>query len=418
MDDATAAIEAKCIVSEKWVVEEKVASGGFGCIFKAHKLNDKKEVVAVKTEKKANKDYLKIESEIYNLVSGSRGFPECIFQGQTTFRFPESEERLNCNVLVMSLLGPSLSDLFYQMEKKFSLKTVLMLGIQMIDRLQVLHSVGIVHRDIKPGNFVMGRPGSSTQHEVYLIDFGLAHQFRDSDNNHMPYQDNVPFRGTHRYASVTSHFRVEQTRRDDMEALGYVLIYFLRGGLPWQSLQFQRNERRLVIGNMKKKTSTAALTENLPESFGSYLDYTKGLAYDESPDYDYMRDLFTTCAEQNEIDLDYKYDWSEGVPKRKETESKCIKRELKVIAPHTSTPTDSNTKQTTSSKKRAPEVIVLSDTDEDPTPEQKRKDTKKRKLEEKGVTPRGERTIEGEDSIGSRVGSLRSTRGAGKKQRQ
>lgn len=127
------------------------------------------------------------------------------------------------------------------------------------------------------GNFVMGRFGSDTSHEVYLIDFGLAHQYRDKNKKHMPFQDNVPFRGTHRYASIKSHFRVgmattskhfltasEQTRRDDMEALGYVLIYFLKGGLPWQSLQVQRSERRVMIGNMKEKVSTEELTDGLP----------------------------------------------------------------------------------------------------------------------------------------------------------
>jgi len=216
---------------------------------------------------------------------------------------------MKCTILVMSYLGPSLSDLFYQQGKKFSLKTTLMLGIQMLSRLERLHRAGIVHRDIKPGNFVMGPKGSASSSVVYLIDFGLAHHYRDSDNRHMEYRDHVAFRGTHRYASITSHFRVEQTRRDDLEALGYVLIYFLQGGLPWQNLQVQRSERREMIGNMKKKVGTKELTEGLPVEFETYLDYTKALDYAEDPDYAYMTSLFENCLKLHGYEHDYVYDW-------------------------------------------------------------------------------------------------------------
>jgi len=192
---------------------------------------------------------LKAEAEIYDALKGENGFPQCLWYGKSRAT-PNSPA---CSVLVMSFLGLSLSDLFYQQGKKFSVKTTLMLGMQMIDRLAVLHNTGIVHRDIKPGNFVMGLNGGANSQEVYLIDFGLAYRYRDANNVHLPFKDEVPFRGTHRYASVSSHFRVEQTRRDDMEALGYVLIYLAQGGLPWQNLRAERNERRVAIGMSKKK---------------------------------------------------------------------------------------------------------------------------------------------------------------------
>jgi len=344
-------------------------------------------VLAVKTEKRESKDYLSVEAEIYQLLSGAKGFPKCFWHGATRCIFPDSQESWKCNVLVMSLLSPSLSDLFYKTGKRFSLKTVLMIGTQMIDRLAALHNAGIVHRDVKPGNFVMGSIGSASSNEVHLIDFGLAHRYRDLLNRHVEFREGVPFRGTHRYASVTSHFRVEQTRRDDLEALGYVLIYFLKGMLPWQSLSVMKSDRRVVIGDMKKKTSTSSLTMGLPDTFSIFLDYTKGLHYNEDPDYDYLKCLLLECMKKNQFHFDYMYDWL-----------------VKPCTPFSNTAAD---------------VVVLSD-DEPDVGVLKRKAT-----DEKGDQPKRrkvdspkdetdnqvfESTLDSDkkvDSIGSRVRSLR-----------
>jgi len=307
MEETGPLISEDCIVHDKWRIIELIAQGGFGSIFKAHNVEKKSEIVAIKTEKRANRDYLTVESDIYSKLKGVAGFPNLIWFGKTKFTQPGNNEKLPCMILVMEYLSSSLSDLFTNNNKKFSLKSVLMLSEQMIDRLATLHSVGIVHRDVKPGNFVMGKGENSNV--VYLIDFGLAHSYLDeTSNNHIPYASNVCFRGTHRYASVTAHARIEQSRRDDMEALGYVLVYFLNG-LPWQNLQVDRKDRRKVIGDIKAKLPLKKLTEGLPVEFEKYMNYTRSLRFTDEPNYAYLKSLFSGCLKKLNFANDQIYDW-------------------------------------------------------------------------------------------------------------
>lgn len=140
------------------------------------------------------------------------------------------------NVLVMDLLGPSLEDLFNFCSRRFTLKTVLMLADQMIGRIEYVHCKSFIHRDIKPDNFLMGIGRHCNK--LFLIDFGLAKKFRDMRTRcHINYREDKNLTGTARYASINAHLGIEQSRRDDMESLGYVLMYFNRGCLPWQGLK-------------------------------------------------------------------------------------------------------------------------------------------------------------------------------------
>ena len=209
-------------------------------------------------------------------------------------------------IAVFDLMGESLSDLFYRCGRRFSLKTVLMLGQQLVTRLEEVHEAGIVHRDVKPGNFVMGQGAESGT--VFVIDFGLSNYWR-SNSGHIPFNMESPFRGTHRYASVNSHRKFEQSRRDDLEAIAYVLIYFINGGLPWQSLRVTRNKRRKAIGHSKATISPETLCEGLPRQFSEFLKYVKALRFDQTPNYEYCRNLFRNCFDEAALEDDGVWDW-------------------------------------------------------------------------------------------------------------
>jgi len=210
---------------------------------------------------------------------------------------------------VMDLLGKSLEDLFVFCGRKFSLKTVLMLADQLISRVEYMHAKNLIHRDIKPDNFLMG-VGSNTS-LLYMIDFGLAKRFRDPrSREHIPYRENKSLTGTARYASINAHEGAEQSRRDDLESLGYVLMYFNRGTLPWQGLKTQ--DKKLLYKRIRdKKLSTPVdqLCKGYPQEFASYLNYTRALRFDDRPDYAYLRRLFKDLFSSMGYHNDGVFDW-------------------------------------------------------------------------------------------------------------
>ncbi|XP_019654317.2 casein kinase I isoform X4 [Ursus americanus] len=214
------------------------------------------------------------------------------------------------NVMVMELLGPSLEDLFNFCSRKFSLKTVLLLADQMISRIEYIHSKNFIHRDVKPDNFLMGLGKKGNL--VYIIDFGLAKKYRDArTHQHIPYRENKNLTGTARYASINTHLGIEQSRRDDLESLGYVLMYFNLGSLPWQGLKAATKRQKYErISEKKMSTPIEVLCKSYPSEFATYLNFCRSLRFDDKPDYSYLRQLFRNLFHRQGFSYDYVFDWN------------------------------------------------------------------------------------------------------------
>ncbi|KAJ6932503.1 casein kinase 1-like protein 2 [Populus alba x Populus x berolinensis] len=287
-------------VGNKFRLGRKIGSGSFGQIYLGTNIQTNEEV-AIKLENvKTRHPQLLYESKLYKMLQGGTGIPNVKWSGVEG----------DYNILVMDLLGPSLEDLFNFCNRKLSLKTVLMLADHMINRVEFVHSKSFLHRDIKPDNFLMGLGRRANQ--VYAIDFGLAKKYRDtSTHQHIPYRENKNLTGTARYASMNTHLGIEQSRRDDLESLGYVLMYFLRGSLPWQGLKAGTKKQKYEkISEKKVSTSIEALCRGYPTEFASYFHYCRSLRFDDKPDYAYLKRLFRDLFIREGFQFDYVFDWT------------------------------------------------------------------------------------------------------------
>ncbi|KAG1261681.1 hypothetical protein G6F68_006516 [Rhizopus microsporus] len=257
--------------------------------------------VAVKFESRdCEAPQLKDEYRAYKILAGTAGIPNAYYFGN---------EKTH-NILVIDLLGPSLEDMFDMCERKFSIKTVAILAIQMVNLMQSVHEKGLIYRDVKPDNFLLGRPNTKHENDIYLIDFGMAKLYRrPRTNQHIPYREGKNLTGTARYMSINTHLGREQSRRDDLEALGHVFMYFLRGSLPWQGLKAPTNRQKYEkIGETKRAIGVQALCEGYPDQFAKYLRYVRQLDFEEDPDYDWIKSLFFDVLKEQDQDT-VMYDW-------------------------------------------------------------------------------------------------------------
>lgn len=287
-------------VGGKYRLGRKVGCGSFGEIYMGVNVQTNEEV-AVKLESSSTKNpQLNYESKLLTMLAGGPGIPKVHWYGVDG----------SFNVLVMELLGPSLEDLFNFCNRRFTVKTSIMLGEQMLSRIEYVHSKNFIHRDVKPDNFLIGLGKRSSL--VHIIDFGLAKKYRDpKTHKHIPYKDGKSLTGTVRYASINSQIGLEQSRRDDLEALCYVMIYFLKGALPWQGIQAAtKDEKYQRILDKKAGTANAELCAELPIEFANMLNYSKSLRFDDKPDYLYMHGIMKEVITLHNIEYDSIYDWT------------------------------------------------------------------------------------------------------------
>ena len=287
------------LIFDRYKLLKKLCSGSFGSIYSAEY---QQKFYAIKLEDKKIEHHL-LEHEA-NIMSYLRSPALPVV---TAFGYSSQH-----NILVMELMGKSLEDIFEEFPyKKFSVRCVCNIGFQMVEILEFIHNKHIIHRDIKPDNFVVGL--NEKRKYVYILDFGLSKKYRSSKTlKHYPVIKSKNLTGTARYASINALNGLTQSRRDDLEAVGYVLMYFLRGRLPWQGIPVKNKEERYrKIMEKKKATSAEDLCKGFPRQFTDYINYTRNLAYEQEPNYDYLKNLFITTLNNEGFNIDCYYDWDQ-----------------------------------------------------------------------------------------------------------
>ncbi|KAJ6232989.1 tau-tubulin kinase 1 [Anaeramoeba flamelloides] len=307
----------------RWKLGKRIGKGGFGEIYLSRDLKTK-QCVAIKFEKnEQQKQTLNLEAAVLCKLQVSAYAPKFIYCGSN----------LRYNYLIMELLGNNLSvERRRRPERRFSLATTIKLGIEMIAAIEDMHLQGFVHRDIKPSNFVLRstnrvshrnkQSGYSTNQiqtptTICMIDFGLSRRYRHNDGNLRAPRPKVGFRGTARYASINSHKEKELSRRDDLWSLLYVFVEFLKGELPWSKIK-----DKLILEKLKSKFNSPSLVKGLPEEFLKILEHVQSLKYEDTPNYNYLRQLLTDAYYEAGYDENTKFDWEIGKNKRGKSQKK------------------------------------------------------------------------------------------------
>jgi casein kinase I family protein HRR25 len=271
-------------ITTRFLMGPRIGKGSFGEIYKGEDIITHAPV-AIKLESlQTRSPQLDHEVRVYQTLAGGVGIPSVHFYGTAPSGLHEA--------MVIDLLSGSLEDLLVRHKVPFSIRNVLMMADQMISCLEWVHRHHLLHRDVKPDNFMLGLGAASSQ--IFVIDFGLSKRFEDPRTRaHVPFATGKNLTGTARYASINAMRGFEQSRRDDMESLGYVFIYLLKGCLPWQGLPAKTQKEKLEkILAVKSETSIATLCEGLPDEFAMYISKTRSLEFEEEPEYSEYRRLF------------------------------------------------------------------------------------------------------------------------------
>jgi len=310
-------------VINNYIIKKYINSGSFGNVYEVvHKKTGEKHALKLPiiSKEKNGVKMLMSEARIYKKLSNplngianvkiikySDNFSN-ILNGKNNDNdnSKNEESTINTKIIVMDLLGPSLESLFQKHKKRFSLQTVIKLAIGFIDIIQYIHSNGYIHRDLKPDNFTIGY---TDKDKLFCIDFGLAKKYITKTGEHIKFSKNRRFCGTATYASIAAHENVEQSRKDDLESIAYILIYLYKGKLPWKSIKTKDKRKKYeLIYKEKLKYSPEELCKGMPRQFTVFLDYIRTMDFDEKPPYSSFKKMFMRLYDSQEY-KDMLFDW-------------------------------------------------------------------------------------------------------------
>lgn len=280
------------VIERKYKIISRLGKGSFGMIFKGININTN-EFVAIKIEKKTNHSTLNNEAKVYNYLDRMTGIPKLRTYGSEG----------NYNYIVIDLLGDSLTKLKQIHTNIFSMSMIIFLGIQMLQRIEEIHKKGIIHRDIKPDNFIINNKNNkydkNDNNKLYIIDFGLAKRYIEPNNTHIQMTEVKGIVGTMNYISINVHTGITPSRRDDLESLFYVLYFLIKGKLPWEDIntidEKERSQqiKREKLNLINKNININKDDKNIPDNLFTYLNYCRQLTFDETPNYKLLQTILT-----------------------------------------------------------------------------------------------------------------------------
>ncbi|KAK0416272.1 hypothetical protein QR680_012391 [Steinernema hermaphroditum] len=267
-------------------VVKMMGKGGFGAVYQV-KRQKGDDLLAMKCETcDVKKAVLSMDCKVLRgaLIIQSPHFCAVQDRGKVEGRF---------RFLIMKLVGKNLWDLRYERENYYySMNTALKAAEQTLMSIEDLHRIGYLHRDIKPGNFAIGRPETKENHIIFMLDFGLSRKYIGDNVNkdiRMP-RSSAPFRGTTRYASINCLSNKDQSRKDDIEAWLYMVVEWTTGLLPWRKLKSADKEEVLKWKELVRNgEDLEEFFEGCPKrEFTTIMQYVDSLQYQSIPDYNYV----------------------------------------------------------------------------------------------------------------------------------